>query len=100
MEDPMTVKVRFMQSGQFNSGEFKSLDLSKISKLQINHLRNSCELLATSSENPRPDTPYIIAARDNQHEIQAIMNDLQQLRSEKKDIIYEITGTEAHRVSV
>ena len=95
----MTVIVKFMQSGQFNSGEFKSLDLAKISKLQINHLRSTCELLATSSENPRPDTPYIIATRDNQHEIQAILNDLQQLRPEKKDVTYEITDTGAHRVT-
>jgi len=94
----MAVVVKFKQSGQFNSGEFRSLDLDQISKLQINHLRNNCELLATTPENPRPNTPYIIATRDNQYELQAIINDLQKLRQEKKNLIYEITETEAHLI--
>ena len=46
----MTVKVKFKQSGQFHSGMFKSLDLDKISKFQINHLRNTFELLATTGK--------------------------------------------------
>jgi hypothetical protein len=92
----MTVIVKFRQSGQFNSGEFKSLDLGKITRLRINHLRNSCELLATTPENPRPNTPYLIAERENAYELQTIIDDLQHLQKEKKSGIYEITETEAH----
>jgi hypothetical protein len=92
----MTVVVKFRQSGQFNSGEFKSLELEKITKLKINHLRNSCELVADTPENPRPNTPYIIAEREKSYELQTIMDELQQLRQGKKSGIYEITETEAH----
>jgi hypothetical protein len=95
----MTAMIKFKQSGQFNSGEFKFLDLDKISKLQLNHLRNTCELLAITSENPRPNTPYVITTRDNPYEIQAIIKDLQQLKQEKKDVTYEITETEAHLIT-
>ncbi|MCK9578988.1 MAG: hypothetical protein M0Q92_00880 [Methanoregula sp.] len=94
----MSVLVKFLQSGSFNDGKFKSLDLEKITKLQIAHLRNTCELLATTPENPRPNTPYIIARRDREYELQAILKDLQQLKRETKDITYEITDTEAHQV--
>jgi hypothetical protein len=94
----MSVFVKFMQSGTFHAGESKSLDLALISKLQISHQRNTCELIATTPENPRPNTPYMIARRDRAYELQTILNDLQQIRNEKKDGIYEITDTEAHLV--
>ena len=95
----MTVHVKFRQSGAFHAGEFKFLDLDKISRLQITRLRNTCELLATTPENPRPNTPYMIASREREYELQSIVNDLQQLRQEKKDITYEITDTGAHPVT-
>jgi len=94
----MTLTVKFKQSGQFNAGEFKSLDLDKITKLQINRLRNTCELHATTPENPRPNTPFLIASRERAYELQAIVDDLQQLRQAKKSGVYEITDTEAHLV--
>ena len=94
----MTLIVKFRQSGQFNSGEFKSLELNQITKIQINHLRNSCELLATTPENPRPNTPYIIASRENAYELQTIIDDLDQLRRANKSGVYEITETEAHLI--
>jgi hypothetical protein len=94
----MSVQVKFMQSGSFNAGEFKFLDLDKISRLQITRQRNTCELLATTPENPRPNTPYMIARRDREYELQAILADLQQLKQEKREKIYEITDTEAHLV--
>jgi hypothetical protein len=92
----MTIIVKFRQSGQFNSGEFKSLDLDKITKLKINHLRNSAELAADTPENPRPNTPYIIAERENAYELQTIVDELDQLSRAKKSGVYEITETEAH----
>ena len=95
----MTVKVKFKQSGQFHSGVFKSLDLDKISKFQINHLRNTFELLATTPENPTPDTPYVLAIRDRQYELQEMINDLQKLKQKKENVTYEITDTEAHLIS-
>ncbi|MGA2917988.1 hypothetical protein [Methanoregula sp.] len=95
----MTVLVRFMQSGAFHAGDFKSLDLDKISNLKIARQRNTCELLAATPENPQPNTPYMIARRDKEYELQAILQDLQQLKTEKTDVIYEITDTEAHRVT-
>jgi hypothetical protein len=94
----MSVQVKFMQSGSYNAGEFRFLDLDKISRLQITRQRTSCELLATTPENPRPGTPYIIARRDREYELQAILTDLQQLRQDKKETIYEITDTEARLV--
>ena len=94
----MSVFVKFTQSGAFHAGVSKSLDLGQISKLQISRQRNTCELLATSPENPRPDTPYTIARRDQEYELKTILNDLQQLRSENRDATYEITDTEAHLV--
>jgi hypothetical protein len=92
----MTVVVKFRQSGQFNAGEFRSLELDKITKLRINHLRNTCELLADTPENPRPNTPFLIASRENAYELQTIIDELQQLRQGKKCGTYEITETEAH----
>jgi len=94
----MTITLKFMQSGQFNSGEFKSLDLDQITKLQINRLRNTCELHATTPENPRPNTPFLIASRERAYELQAIIDELQQLKQAKKSGIYEITETESHLV--
>jgi len=94
----MTVLVRFMQSGSFHAGDFKSLDLDKISKFEISRQRNTCELLVTTPENPQPNTPYMIAMRDREYELQAILQDLQRLKTEKKDAIYEITDTEARLV--
>jgi hypothetical protein len=92
----MTLIVKFKQSGQFNSGEFRFLELNQITKLQINHMRNTCELHATTPENPRPNTPYLIAERENEYELQTIIDDLQHLLKEKKSGTYEITETEAH----
>jgi hypothetical protein len=94
----MTVLIRFMQSGAFNAGDFKSLDLDKISSLKIARQRNTCELHAITPENPRPNTPYIIARRDKEYELAAILQDLQQLKTENSDLIYEITDNEAHQV--
>jgi len=94
----MSIIVKFKQQGQFNAGEFRSLELDKITKLQVNHLRNSCELVADTPENPRPNTPYIIAARENAYELQTIINELDQLRRAKKSGVYEITETEAHLI--
>jgi len=94
----MTVLVRFAQSGSFHAGEFKSLDLGKISDIKISRQRNTCELLATTPENPQPNTPYMIARRDKEYELQAILQELQQLKQEKKEVIYEITDTEARIV--
>jgi hypothetical protein len=94
----MSVLVKFMQSGTFHAGEFLSLDLSKISRLQISRQRNTCELIAVTPENPRPGTPYMIARRDKEYEVQAILNDLQELRKETKNATYEITDTEARVV--
>ena len=94
----MTVLVKFSQLGAFHAGISKSLDLNQISQFQISHQRNSCELLATTPENPRPGTPYTIARRDREYELKTILNDLQQLRTEQRDATYEITDTEAHLV--
>ena len=94
----MTVIVRFAQLGSFHAGEFKSLYLDKISNLKISSQRNTCELLAITPENPQPNTPYVIARRDREYEMQEILQDLQRLKREKKDVIYEITDTEAHVV--
>jgi hypothetical protein len=94
----MSVRVKFMPSGAFHSGVSKYLDLGQISKLQISRQRNSCELLATTPENPQPSVPYTIARRDQEYELKAILNDLQQLRVEKRDATYEITDTETRFV--
>jgi len=91
----MSVQVKFIQSGSFHAGEIKSLDLDKISRFQITHQRNTCELFATTPENPRPETPYMLARRDREYELQAIVNDLRQLKAEQKEAVYKITDTEA-----
>jgi hypothetical protein len=91
----MSVQIRFVQSGSFHAGEFKSLDLDKISRFQITRQRNTCELLATTPENPQPNTPFMLARRDNEYELQAILTDLRQLKTEQKKSVYRITDTEA-----
>jgi hypothetical protein len=95
----MSVQVKFMQPGTFHTGMSLSIDLAKISKFEICHQRTTCELLATTPENPRPDTPYMIARRDNEYQLQDILKDLRQLQQEHKDIIYSITDTEVRRVN-
>lgn len=95
----MSVLVKFLQSGSFNAGVFKSLELDKITKFEINHLRNTCELIAITPENPRNNSPYIIARRDNEYQLQDILRDLQQLKRENKDIIYEITDSEVRQTT-
>ncbi len=94
----MSVLIKFIQAGAFNAGEFKSLDLDQISKFQINHQRNTCELLAITPENPRQNTPYVIARRDFEYKLEDILKDLQQMKKENKDIIYEITDTEVRLI--
>jgi len=89
----MSVLVKFMQPGTFQTGVPKSIDLDKISRFQISHQRTTCELLAITPENPRPDTPFMIARRDNEFQLQDILKDLRQLKQENKDIIYDITDT-------
>ncbi|MFA5348183.1 MAG: hypothetical protein WC294_08600 [Methanoregula sp.] len=94
----MSVLIKFMQSGMFHAGDFLSIDLDKISRFQISRQRNTCELIAITPENPRPNTPYMIARRDNEYQLQAILTELRQLQQEHKDIIYDMTGTEVHLV--
>ena len=95
----MSVTVKFLHtSGAFHSGEFVSLDLDKITQFKITRQRNTCELLAHTPENPQPNQPYSIARRDRENLLQVILQDLQQLRQEKTEIIYEITDTGASRV--
>ncbi|PKL58576.1 MAG: hypothetical protein CVV34_01640 [Methanomicrobiales archaeon HGW-Methanomicrobiales-5] len=94
----MSVLIKFIQSGSFHAGDFKSLDLDKITKFEINRQRNSCDLVAITPENPQQNSPYVIARRDIEYKLQDILTDLQQLKQEKKDIIYEITDTEVHQI--
>lgn len=75
-----------------------SIDLDKISEFRITRQRNTCELLAITPENHQPDRPYSIATRDREYQLQEILTDLNQLKREKRDLIYEITDTEVHRV--
>ena len=51
--------------------------------------RNTCELLGITPENPHQNTPYIIAIRDRKYLLEEILKDLQQMKQENKDIIYE-----------
>jgi len=95
----MSVQVKFMQSGSFHAGEFKLLDLDKISRFQISHQRNCCELFVTTPENPRPNTPYMLARRDHEYELKDIITDLQKLKQGQNEIVYEITETEAGQVT-
>jgi uncharacterized protein with WD repeat len=94
----MSVLIKFIQSGSFHAGDFKSLDLNKITKFEINRQRNSCELIAITPENPQQNSPYVIARRDIEYKLQDILKDLQQLKQENKDIIYEITDTEVRLI--
>lgn len=94
----MSVLVKFIQSGAFHSGDFKSLELDKINKFEVKHLRNTCELLAYTPENPQPNSPYVVARRDSEYQLQDILKDLQQLQREQKDIIYEITDSEVRLI--
>ena len=94
----MSIQIRFVQSGSFHAGEFKFLDLDKISRFQITRQRNTCELFATTPENPQPNTPYVLARRDNEYELQAILTDLKQLKQDQNETVYEITDTEARQV--
>ncbi len=91
----MSVQITFMQSGSFHAGEYKSLNLDKITRFEITRQRNTCELFATTPENPRPGTPYMLARRDNEYELQAILTDLRQLKAGQKESVYRITDTEA-----
>jgi len=90
----MCVQVPFVQSGSSPAGEFKSFDPDKISRFEINRQRNTCTLFATTPENPRPDTPYMLARRDHEYELRAILTDLRQLKTEQKESVYKINGTE------
>jgi hypothetical protein len=94
----MSVSVKFMRSGAFHAGESLCIDLEKISKLEINRLRNTCELLAITPENPQQNNPYVIARRDSEYMLKDILRELQQLRQGSTDIIFEITDTETHQV--
>ncbi len=95
----MGAQVKFMQSGSFHAGEFKFLDPDKITRFQITRQRNTCELLISTPENPRPETPYMIARRDHEYELQAIITDIRQLKQEHKETVYEITDTSARQVT-
>jgi hypothetical protein len=75
-----------------------SLNLDKISLFQITRQRNSCELLALTPENPRPQTPYSIARRDKEWQLQDLMADLANLKKETGDLTYDITDTGIHLV--
>jgi len=77
---------------------FISLDLNKISAFEITHQRNSCELLAITPENPRNDTPYAIAKRDKEWQLRDILTDLQRLKAETGDCIFEITDTDSQLI--
>ncbi len=94
----MSVSVKFTRSGAFHAGESLCIDLNKISKLEINRLRNTCELLAITPENPQQNNPYVIARRDSEYMLRDILTELQQLKQENRDIVYEITDTETHQV--
>jgi hypothetical protein len=94
----MSVIIKFIRSGSFHAGDFLSLELDKITKLQVNRLRNTCELLAYTPENPQPNTPFVIARRDTEYKLQDILKELQELKQENKDIIYEITDAEVRLI--
>lgn len=84
----MGVLVKFMAPGGF-----VSLDLNKISTFQITRQRTTCELLAITPENPQRNTPYAIARRDKEWQLKEILDNLQRLKDENRDFIYEITDT-------
>ena len=41
----------------------------------------------------------MLAWRDNENELQTILTDLRQLKTEQKESVYKITGTEAGQVT-
>lgn len=94
----MSVRIKFIPTGALHSGVSRYLDLGQISKFQISRQRNSCELQAITPQNPQPGMPYIIARRDQEYELKDILNDLQQLKTEKRDATYEITDRETRLV--
>lgn len=94
----MSVFVKFRHSGVFHRGDSLSIDLDKISEFRITRQRNTCELLAITPENHQPDRPYSIATRDREYQLQEILTDLKRLQKENRDLIYEITDTEVHRI--
>ncbi|MFA7695332.1 MAG: hypothetical protein WCX63_07340 [Methanoregula sp.] len=93
----MSVLVKFHHTGVFHRGDSLTIDLSKITELRITRQRNTCDLLAITPENQQPDKPYAIATRDREYLLQEIINDLNALKKEKRDLIYEITDTGVHR---
>jgi len=96
----MSVLIKFRHTGVYHQGDSLSIDLAKISEFKITRQRNSCELLAITPENHQPDQPYAIATRDREYQLQEIITDLNKLKKETRDLIYEITDTEVHRVTI
>jgi hypothetical protein len=94
----MSVLVKFRHTGVFHQGDSLSIDLGKISEFRITRQRNTCDLLAITPENHQPDKPYAIATRDREYQLQDILTDLKALKKENRDLIYEITDTEVHRL--
>jgi len=94
----MSVFVKFQHVGVFHTGDSVSIDLSKISEFKITRQRNTCDLLAITPENQQPDKPYAIATRDREYQLQEIITDLRKLKKENRDLVYEITDTEVHRI--
>jgi hypothetical protein len=94
----MSVFVKFRHTGVYHQGDSLSIDLAKISEFKITRQRSTCDLLAITPENHQPDHPYAIATRDREYQLQEIITDLKGLKKETKDLIYEITDTEVHRV--
>ncbi|WP_292370997.1 hypothetical protein [Methanoregula sp. UBA64] len=93
----MSVMVKFHHVGVFHSGDSLSIDLSKITEFKITRQRNTCDLLAITPENQQPDRPYAIATRDREFQLQEIIADLKKLKTERRNLVYEITDTEVRR---
>jgi hypothetical protein len=93
----MSVFVKFHHVGVFHSGDSLSIDLCKITEFKISRQRNTCDLLAITPENQQPDRPYAIATRDREFQLQEIIADLKKLKTEKRNLVYEITDTEVRR---
>ncbi len=89
----MSVQVKFATP----SGSV-SLDLARISAFEITRLRTTFELLALTPENPRKNTPYVIATRGWEWQVREIADTLQKLKAETGEIIFEITDSESHLV--
>jgi hypothetical protein len=94
----MSVLVKFRHTGVYHQGDSLSIDLAKISEFKITRQRNTCDLLAITPENHQPDHPYAIATRDREYQLQEIITDLRNLKKETRELVYEITDTEVHRV--